>query len=109
MTCTGAENVHAIAVDGSFDDAQRVLKEIFGDHAFSRQHRLSAVNSINLARILAQCVYYLSAWLRLPHSTNSTGSSQASPFDWLRVVSEVEPLRDPELSRRATKLKPLIF
>jgi len=66
MTCTGAANVHAIAVDGSFDDAQRVLKEILGDRAFSAQHRLSAVNSINLARILAQCVYYLSAWLRLP-------------------------------------------
>lgn len=66
MTCTGAANVHAIAVDGSFDDAQRVLKEIFGDRAFSAQHHLSAVNSINLARILAQCVYYLSAWLRLP-------------------------------------------
>ncbi len=66
MTCTGAENVFALAVDGSFDDAQRVLKEIFGDHDFRRKHRLSAVNSINLARVLAQCVYYLSAWLRLP-------------------------------------------
>ncbi|MSU46097.1 MAG: threonine synthase [Lacunisphaera sp.] len=66
MTCTGAENVFALAMDGSFDDAQRVLKEIFGDHAFSQQHRLSAVNSISLARVLAQCVYYLSAWLRLP-------------------------------------------
>ncbi|MDI1247280.1 MAG: threonine synthase [Lacunisphaera sp.] len=66
MTCTGAANVHAIAIDGSFDDAQRVLKEIFGDQAFSAQHHLSAVNSINLARILAQCVYYLFAWLRLP-------------------------------------------
>ncbi len=66
MTCTGAANVHAIAIAGSFDDAQRVLKEIFGDREFSAQHHLSAVNSINLARILAQCVYYLSAWLRLP-------------------------------------------
>ena len=66
MACTGAENVFVIAVDGSFDDAQRVLKEIFGDQVFSQKHRLSAVNSINLARVLAQCVYYLSAWLRLP-------------------------------------------
>ena len=65
MTCTGAANVHAIAVDGSFDDAQRVLKEIFSDQAFSAQHRLSAVNSINLARVMAQCVYYLYTWLRL--------------------------------------------
>ena len=66
MACTGADNVYAIAIEGSFDDAQRVLKNIFGDHEFSQRHRLSAVNSINLARVLAQCVYYLYAWLKLP-------------------------------------------
>ncbi|MBI2813067.1 MAG: threonine synthase [Opitutae bacterium] len=66
MTCTGAANVHAIALDGSFDDAQRVLKEIFGDSEYAAKHRLSAVNSVNIARVLGQCVYYLSAWLRLP-------------------------------------------
>ncbi len=68
MACTGAANVFALAVDGSFDDAQASLKEIFGDQGFRTHHRLSAVNSINLARVLAQCVYYLSAWLRLPAS-----------------------------------------
>jgi threonine synthase len=66
MTCTGADNVHAIAIDGSFDDAQRVLKEIFADQEFATKQRLSAVNSINLARVLGQCIYYLSAWLRVP-------------------------------------------
>jgi threonine synthase len=66
MACTGAANVFALAVDGTFDDAQAALKEIFGDQAFRTRHRLSAVNSINLARVLAQCVYYLHAWLRLP-------------------------------------------
>ncbi|HVU25942.1 MAG TPA: threonine synthase [Opitutus sp.] len=66
MACTGAENVFALAVDGTFDDAQAALKEIFGDQEFRRRHRLSAVNSINLARVLAQCVYYLFAWLGLP-------------------------------------------
>ncbi|MBA3848679.1 MAG: threonine synthase [Opitutus sp.] len=65
MACTGAANVHALAIDGSFDDAQRLLKEAFGDRAFALQRNLAAVNSINLARVLAQCVYYLSAWLRL--------------------------------------------
>lgn len=65
MACTGADNVHALAIDGSFDDAQRLLKAAFHDHAFAARHRLSAVNSINLARVLAQCVYYLHAWLRL--------------------------------------------
>jgi threonine synthase len=71
MTCTGADNVFAIAIDGTFDDAQNALKEIFGDQDFRTRHRLSAVNSINLARVLAQCVYYLSAWLRLPAAERS--------------------------------------
>ena len=66
MACTGAANVFALAVDGTFDDAQAALKDVFGDQAFRPRHRLSAVNSINLARVLAQCVYYLYAWLRLP-------------------------------------------
>jgi threonine synthase len=66
MTCTGADNVFALAVDGTFDDAQNALKDVFGDQAFRARHHLSAVNSINLARVLAQCVYYLYAWLRLP-------------------------------------------
>ena len=66
MACTGASNVHALAVDGSFDDAQAVLKGLFADGKFRAGHRLSAVNSINIARILAQCVYYLHAWLLLP-------------------------------------------
>lgn len=71
MTCTGADNVFALAVDGTFDDAQDALKELFGDQAFRLRHRLSAVNSINLARVLAQCVYYFYAWLKLPREERS--------------------------------------
>ena len=66
MTCTGADNVYAMAVTGTFDDAQNTIKAVFGDLAFRRAHHLSAINSINLARVLAQCVYYLYAWFRLP-------------------------------------------
>ena len=66
MACTGAANVFALAVAGSFDDAQAIVKQLLGDQPFRTRHRLSAVNSINLARVLAQCVYYLYAWLRLP-------------------------------------------
>ena len=66
MACTGAENVFSIPVPGTFDDAQRVVKAVFGDTAFARSVNLSAVNSINIARVLAQCVYYLWAWFRLP-------------------------------------------
>ncbi len=65
MTCTGESNVFPIAVEGSFDDAQRELKAVFGDREFSERIKLSAVNSINLARILAQCVYYIYAWLQI--------------------------------------------
>jgi len=68
MACTGAANVHALAIDGSFDAAQLALKNIFGERDFAGRHRLSAVNSINMLRVLAQCVYYLYAWLRLPES-----------------------------------------
>ena len=71
MACTGAANVFALAVDGSFDDAQTSLKEIFGDQKFRQQHRLSAVNSVNIARVLAQSVYYLYAFLRLPAATRA--------------------------------------
>lgn len=66
MTCTGADNVFPLAIQGSFDDAQTAMKEVFGDRAFAEEVGLSAVNSINLARILAQCVYYLFAFFRLP-------------------------------------------
>src|SRR5690606_22807384 len=71
MACTGADNVYALAIDGSFDDAQAALKDLFADQDFRTRHRLSAVNSINLARVLAQCVYYLYAYLRLPAATRA--------------------------------------
>lgn len=66
MTCTGADNVFPLAIKGSFDDAQTAMKTVFEDREFAAEVGLSAVNSINLARILAQCVYYLSAFFRLP-------------------------------------------
>jgi threonine synthase len=65
MACTGAANVHCLALRGTFDDTQQILKDLFGDRAFATTQRLAAVNSINLLRVLAQCVYYLHAWLRL--------------------------------------------
>jgi threonine synthase len=66
MTCTGADNVFPLAIKGSFDDAQTAMKTVFEDQAFAAEVGLSAVNSINLARILAQCVYHLYAYFRLP-------------------------------------------
>jgi threonine synthase len=69
MTCTGADNVFPLAIQGSFDDAQTAMKTVFEDREFADEVGLSAVNSINLARILAQCVYYLSAFFRLPEES----------------------------------------
>lgn len=66
MTCTGADNVFPLSIKGSFDDAQTAMKTVFQDREFAEEVGLSAVNSINLARILAQCVYYLYVYFKLP-------------------------------------------
>ncbi|MCF7854785.1 MAG: threonine synthase [Candidatus Pacebacteria bacterium] len=65
MTTVMDGNVHNIAIEGDFDDAQRILKELFGDLEFKSAYRLGAVNSVNWARVLAQIVYYFYAALRL--------------------------------------------
>ncbi|MBK1721117.1 threonine synthase [Thiocystis violacea] len=65
MTTVLDENVHNIAVRGTFDDAQGIVKALFNDLPFKSAHRLGAVNSINWARILAQTVYYFYAWGRV--------------------------------------------
>ena len=65
MTTSKAENVHALAIEGNFDDCQGLLKDMFNDHAFRDRVALSGVNSINWARIMAQIVYYFSSALSL--------------------------------------------
>jgi threonine synthase len=65
MTTVMSENVHNIAIEGSFDDCQDLLKAMFNDAAFRKSSRLSAVNSINWARIMAQTVYYVAAAVAL--------------------------------------------
>jgi threonine synthase len=71
IACTGSTFVHPFAVRGSFDDAQAIVKQILGDAEFSSSCSLTAVNSINIARILAQCVYYLDTALKLDVSDNN--------------------------------------
>lgn len=65
MTTVLAPNVHNIAIEGSFDDAQALVKAMFGHQAFAARFSLSAVNSINWARLMAQIVYYFFAAVRL--------------------------------------------
>lgn len=65
MTTSGHANVHALAVKGNFDDCQDLIKAMFNDVAFRDSVKLSGVNSINWARIMAQVVYYFTAAISL--------------------------------------------
>lgn len=65
MTTVLSPNVHNIAIEGDFDTAQALVKAMFNDPGFSGRFRLSAVNSINWARLMAQVVYYFYAAVRL--------------------------------------------
>src|SRR5258705_10601942 len=69
MTTSGRDNVHAIAIEGTFDDCQAIVKAMFNHREFRDRVRLSGVNSINFARIAAQVVYYFVAAVALgaPH------------------------------------------
>ncbi len=65
MTTVKADNVHNIALEGTFDDCQNLVKAMFNDAEFRAEMNLSAVNSINWARIMAQIVYYVTTVLAL--------------------------------------------
>jgi threonine synthase len=65
MTTVDDANIHAVAVQGTFDDCQALVKGMFNHHAFADRVRLAGVNSINWARIVAQAVYYFTAAVAL--------------------------------------------
>jgi threonine synthase len=71
MTTVLDPNVHNIAVKGTFDDCQDIVKALFNDLPFKERYALGAVNSINWARILAQVVYYFYAWFRVTEAGGS--------------------------------------
>ena len=68
MTTVMSPNVHAVAIDGTFDDCQDLVKAMFNDEKFRDANNLSAVNSINWVRVMAQVVYYVTALEKLGHS-----------------------------------------
>ena len=76
MTTVPSANVHNIALDGSFDDCQDLVKAMFADEAFRARHRLAAVNSINFARVMAQIVYYVVA----ARALGATGAARPVSF-----------------------------
>ncbi len=65
MTTVLEDNIHNLAIQGTFDDCQNLVKAMFNDAPFREKHNLSAVNSINWSRIAAQVVYYFRAALEL--------------------------------------------
>ncbi len=71
MTTVTDANVFNLAVRGTFDDGQAIVKSIFNDIPFKRKYHLGAINSINWARIVAQVVYYVYAALRVSRETGS--------------------------------------
>src|SRR5690242_3699156 len=78
MTTIGSANVFNIAIDGSFDDCQDLVKAMFNDHAFRDRINMSAVNSINWARVMAQVVYYAAAAVALGAPDRRIGFSVPS-------------------------------
>ena len=79
MTTVLDANVHNLAVDGTFDDCQDIVKELFGDLPFRDAFKLGAVNSINWARVLAQVVYYFYAAFRVQAATGAKQVSFSVP------------------------------
>ena len=65
MTTVAAANVHNLAIEGTFDDCQALLKALLGDAGLRQRLNLAAINSINWGRIMAQAVYYVTAALAL--------------------------------------------
>ncbi|KAJ1025127.1 hypothetical protein NDA16_002633 [Ustilago loliicola] len=85
MTTVLDDNVHNVSVQGTFDDCQDVVKALFSDAEFNAKHCLGAVNSINWARILAQIVYYFSAYFSFRKQLGLSESEQ-TPKDLEFVV-----------------------
>ncbi len=79
MTTVLDANVHNLALAGSFDDCQAIVKTLFNDLEFRDRHALGSVNSINWARVLAQMVYYFYATFRVQAATGATRVRFAVP------------------------------
>ncbi len=79
MTSVLDPNVFNLAIEGTFDDCQRIMKNIFGDVPFKSQHALGSINSVNWARVMAQIVYYFSAGLYVMDQTGAKAVRFAVP------------------------------
>ncbi|CAO1598624.1 threonine synthase [Xanthoria calcicola] len=80
MTTVTDENVHCLSVDGTFDDCQAFVKDLFNDDLINSSQRLAAVNSINFARILAQITYFFASYFSLIRSGTYSPSTDQIRF-----------------------------
>ena len=71
MTTIGGDNIYNIAIEGSFDDCQKIVKELFNEDGFRAKINMSGVNSINWARIICQIVYYFYSFFKLKNNSVS--------------------------------------
>ena len=125
MTTSAAGNIHAVAIEGTFDDCQAIVKGLFNHAAFRDRVRLSGVNSINWARIVAQTVYYftaavaLGAPLRKVAFTVPTGNfgdvyagyvaqRMGLPIDRLVIATNVNDILARTLSTGAYELRDVV-
>jgi threonine synthase len=125
MTTASDANVQALAIEGTFDDCQSLVKAMFNHHAFRDRVRLSGVNSINWARIVAQTVYYFTAAVALgaPHRkvafTVPTGnfgdvyagyvaSRMGLPIDRLVVATNVNDILARTFATGAYEIKDVV-
>ncbi|MBI0576797.1 threonine synthase [Neobacillus cucumis] len=79
MTTVHDESVLNLAIKGTFDDGQRIIKELFADVEFKNKYHLRAINSINFVRILAQTVYYFYAYFQVAKETNAKNVNFSVP------------------------------
>ena len=71
MSTVTEKNIFLCEIDGTFDDCQRIVKEILKDYKFSVQNKISAVNSINWARIIIQSVYYFYTYIKFNNNIDN--------------------------------------
>ncbi len=87
MTTVDSPNVHTVAVEGTFDDCQDLVKAMFNDAAFRDRMNLSAVNSINWARVMAQIVYYVTSTRSLGATTTNQTTFSVPTGNFGNVLS----------------------
>jgi threonine synthase len=102
MTTVLAPNVYNIAIEGSFDDAQAMVKRIFNDAAMTDRFNIGAVNSINWARLMAQVVYYFAAAIQLgaPQRSGLQRARPAISVMYSRAMSRQDGPADRTPDRR---------